>query len=118
MTDLKIVSSDRGPVDEFVEIGVRNLHLISGEDILGFVYVGANLVRVSDALIPNIQTQDGKNFRVALMPYRPYLKRNVELEIPSRHIMFFGEVTDDMERLFREQTGRIVTTDSSTIVTP
>jgi hypothetical protein len=98
--------------------GVHNLHLVSGEDILGKVtetydpQTGIAAYEVTDPVIPNIsmgQKPGGEpSFRVGLLPLRPYLGGTKLVSIPKAYVMFTIEVPEQMEKLYTSFTSDIV----------
>lgn len=91
--------------------GIVNIHLISGEDYIAKVTEVRtefdDMLRMENPVIPNISTGDGTNFKVGLMPLRPYLSKEPVL-ISRSAIAWSAPVSEQMANLYRQYTGDIV----------
>ncbi len=110
--------------DGFIEagghdLGILNLHLVSGEDIIGHVFdktdlaTGGEFYVVKKPVIPNIGMDRDKDtgqpkFHVGLLPLRPYLGNLPEVELPKAYVMFPTRVNPQMEKMYLEFTTGIV----------
>ena len=94
-----------------IDLGVQNVHLISGEDIIGRVYRDAvnKEYRIENPVLPNIapDPQTG-NFRVGLLPLRPYLEKMKSVSVPENMVIYLVPVGERMEKLFNQYTSDIV----------
>jgi hypothetical protein len=100
------------------DLGVLNLHLVSGEDVIGHVFdktdpqTGGEYYVVKKPVIPNVgmgQGQDGQPaYRVGLLPLRPYLGNLPEVEIAKAYVMYPVRVNPQMEKMYLEFTTGIV----------
>lgn len=100
------------------DLGVLNLHLVSGEDVIGHVYDRVDpLTRgesyvVKKPVIPNIAMDRGADgqpsFRVGLLPLRPYLGNLPEVEIAKAYVMYPVRINSAMEKMYLEFTTGIV----------
>lgn len=96
------------------EVGIRLLHLSTGEDVIGKVTVlrtnnglGEQVsYRVERPVAPMING-DGQRFQVGLMPYRPFLDAETPVEFRDRDVMFIAEVGKQMENLYVQFTSNI-----------
>jgi hypothetical protein len=101
-----------------IELGILNLHLVSGEDIIGKTtetydpQTGIAAYEVANPVIPNIamgQKPDGNpSFRVGLLPLRPYLGGVKFISLPKAYVMFPIEVNKQMADLYTQFTSDIV----------
>ncbi len=101
-----------------IEHGIVNLHLVSGEDIIGKVAevynpeTGIAAYEVINPVIPNIAMGQNPNgtpsFRVGLLPLRPYLGGVKFIEIPKAYVMYPVKVNRQMEDLYTQFVSDIV----------
>lgn len=95
-----------------VDLGIVNVHLISGEDIIGHTFFNTvdKLYTIERPLIPNIaMDQQSGRFQVGLLPLRPYLDGTDKVVIPDSHVIYHIPVGDQMGSLYRRQTSNLVT---------
>lgn len=94
---------------------VANVHLISGEDIIGVVTETDEGYRIEKPVIPNVAIDpQGTNFRVGLMPLRPYLDLK-DITIPRVHVIFAVKVAKNMAEVYRRFTSDIVVASPSDV---
>ena len=87
---------------------VLNVHLISGEDIIGDTTDHSDYLTIKKPTTHNIGFDPGNSkFRVGLLPLRPYLGDTPEIDIPWRQIIFVTPVNDQMEKMYRQFTSDI-----------
>jgi hypothetical protein len=97
-----------------IDLGILNLHLVSGEDIIGRVYdktdplTGGEYYVVDKPVIPTLgQGEDGK-LRVGMMPLRPYLGGLKQVELAKAYVMYPVKVNPQMEVMYTEFTSGIL----------
>ena len=98
-----------------VDLGVQNVHLLSGEDIIGHVWRNPQerTLRVENPVMPNVAPDQSGNYRVGLLPLRPYLEKTKIVDVPEDRVLYHVPVGDRMERLYQQYTsGLIVPTGS------
>lgn len=94
-----------------VELGVQNVHLMSGEDIIGRVFLDQTKqsLRIESPVMPTIgQDQPGGNYRVGLLPLRPYLGKVKSVDVPLASVAYHVEVGDQMAKLYAQFVSDIV----------
>jgi hypothetical protein len=110
--------------DGFIESGVRdigvcNIHLVSGEDIIGHVFdktdpaTGGEYYVINKPVIPNVGMDRDKEtgqprFQVGLLPLRPYLGNLPQVELAKAYVMYIVKVNPQMEKMYIEFTTGIV----------
>lgn len=109
----KIIPSD-GFTETERDLGILNLHLVSGEDIIGRVFdkidpaTGGEFYVIDKPVMPNVamgRGEDGQpSFRVGLLPLRPYLGNLPQLELAKAYVMYPVRVNPQMEKLYLEFT--------------
>ena len=101
-----------------VDLGVRNVHLNSGEDIIGHVYRNAQdkLFRIENPVMPNIgQDPQTGNFRVGLLPLRPYLDKIKDVDVPEDSVAYTVPVGAKMSQLYTQFVSDIVVAGPGTL---
>lgn len=95
---------------ERTDAGIQNVHLTSGEDIVGHVYVGRSTLLITQPMMPQIRSDEkGERFQIGLIPYRMYLKSpDNGIIIGKMHVVFHTAVTEDLARLYAQFTSNIV----------
>ena len=94
-----------------VEKGVRNIHLLSGEDIIGRVFYFPNekVYRIETPVMPTMgQDQNTGNYRVGLLPLRPYLDKVETVDIPEANVLYEVPVGSQMGKLYAQFTSNII----------
>jgi hypothetical protein len=94
-----------------VDLGVQNVHLMSGEDIIGHVFrlSDVKILRIENPVMPNIGIDpSNNNMRVGLLPLRPYLEKLKSVDVPEANVLYFVEVGDRMGRLYAQYTSDLV----------
>lgn len=89
--------------------GVQNVHLNSGEDIIGTVIVNdeANTYEVENPHIPQIApTPNG--ITIQLIPFRPWLSNNKSLTFNSWAVAMVALVDHRLSEIYTQQTSGIV----------
>lgn len=92
-----------------VELGVCNVHLMSGEDIIGHVYLetdiqtGLQTYRIDKPVSPNVMMgQEG--VRMALGPLRPWFpKVTPRIDLLTGHVMWLAPVVEERLRTAYQQ---------------
>jgi hypothetical protein len=92
------------------KLGVQNVHLVSGEDFIGTVFLSDDekTLTIQKPVIP-IASQDPQsgNLRIGLQPIRPWLDIK-ELPISVERVIFHVDVTGQMADIYRQFTSDIV----------
>lgn len=92
-----------------VEVGIRNVHLVSGEDIIGKVSAFEDYICIDAPRVPQLmQDPSGSQIRIALIPFRPYLKKDETIKIPGDKVICVSEVTTQMEETYRNATSNLI----------
>jgi hypothetical protein len=90
-------------------LGISDVHLTSGEDIIGDVYKDRDLYTIKKPVIPNVAFDQGNSkFHVGLLPLRPYLGTIEQIEVPSAKVIYVVPVGKQMEQLYRQFTSDII----------
>lgn len=98
------------------ELGLHNVHLVTGEDIIGRVYKFEGGVRVERPVTPQIGVDpQSQQFRIGLMPLRPYAARIEQVTLRDEHIVFIVPVADQMEQLYTQFTSNITVVPGSAL---
>lgn len=105
---------DDGLVVSQRDLGIRCVHLVSGEDIIGRVYdhydeqTGVASFVILKPVMPNCSMQPsptGMKIGVGLLPMRPFLGAdNTEVEIPKAYAIYTVAVGKQMEKMYLEYT--------------
>ena len=94
-----------------VDLGVMNVHLMSGEDIIGRAFhdVAGKNWRVEMPTMPTMsQDPQSGHYQVGLLPLRPYLKDKVpHVDIPDTSVAYAVEVGQQMSDLWTKATSNI-----------
>jgi hypothetical protein len=93
------------------ELGVQNVHLNSGEDIIGRVTLNTNArtYSIENPVVPNIgQDAQTGNWRVGLLPLRPYLAKVKTVDVPETSVAYLVAVGEQMEKLYAQFVSDIV----------
>lgn len=90
-----------------VELGVVLVHLVTGEDVLGRAWKDDAETRIDEPTLPQIASPDGRQFRVGLIPYRPYIDSSVPLVVRNEHVVAILPVNEDMAKLYVQFTSNI-----------
>lgn len=99
------------PTDTQTNLGVRNLHMVSGEDYVGQVWYDPESEQyfVERPIIINVSFDPGTGkFSISPLPLRPYLKKFDQLALENKDVMWILPVTEQMEELWRRFTSDIV----------
>jgi hypothetical protein len=93
-----------------VDLGVRNVHLLSGEDVIGHVFrVQQGFLRIETPVIPNtVMDQQTHQFKVGLLPLRPYLDKVKSVDIAESGVIYHVEVGAQMANLYARFVSDIV----------
>jgi hypothetical protein len=91
---------------------VLNVHLISGEDVIGdCTFTDDGFIVVTAPVLPNISMQmseDGRQqFGVGLLHLRPYLSEVKTITIPSDKVLWTAPVGLKFEMMYRQFTSGI-----------
>lgn len=105
------------------KLGILNIHLSSGEDIIGTVFFksaaateqnenplveGESVFAVQKPMIPTIdQNPQNGALRIGLLPLRPYLGNVEEVEIPLSRVIYTLKVTPEMATLYARFTSTV-----------
>src|SRR4051812_40662959 len=107
------------------EPGVHNLHLSSGEDIIGEVTYGletGDWYIVRRPVMPNFEMQydpEGKptGYRITLVPLRPYLTGSEDVKIRFETVIYMLPVDARLEDIYRQTTSSLVLPQANPIPT-
>lgn len=100
------------------ELGVQNVHLNSGEDVIGRTWFNPQerTYTVENPVVPNIgQDPQNGNWRVGLLPLRPYLGKVKTVNIPETSVAYVVVVGDKMEQLYQQFISDIVLAGPNTL---
>ena len=103
--------SNDGLIVTSVDLGVENVHLLSGEDIIGHVFhfPKDKLFRIENPVMPNIAMDpQTNNYRVGLLPLRPYLEKIKQVDVPDDNVMYHVPVGNKMGQLYLQFVSNIV----------
>lgn len=91
----------------YLDLGLRLVHLVSGEDVIGHVFQAQDgAVKIEKPVVPNIRT-DGQRFNVSLMPFRPYVDPDASLHVRGEHVIDVLELGAQMKDLYVQFTSNI-----------
>lgn len=93
-----------------VDRGVRNVHLLSGEDIIGHVsyFPNEKVFRIETPVMPTMSQDPQGNYRVGLLPLRPYLDKVSYVDVPEVSILYDVPVGDKMGKLYAQFTSNVI----------
>lgn len=92
------------------EKGVQNVHLMTGEDVIGDVrrFPKDGIVRIMRPTMPHIApAPDQSGYRVGLLPLRPYLGKIDFVDVPEAQIAYMVPAGDKMTEMWRQYTSEI-----------
>ena len=100
-----------------VDLGVLHVTLVDGESIIGHVWKDETTYTVEHPVFPNLQSNPGTGkLSVALLPLRPYLKKNVaKITLLDSHVVYTAPVSKEMEKLYQQFTSDIVIADMADV---
>lgn len=101
-----------------VELGIRNVHLISGEDIIGKVHrlITERVLRIENPVMPSVGLDPAtNNYKVGLLPLRPYLDKIPHVDIPEENVLYHTEVGQRMVQLYTQFNSNIVVAGPGTL---
>jgi hypothetical protein len=93
-----------------VDLGILNVHLISGEDIIGHVFFNPaeQRYRIEKPVFPNVAMDPNNGqFRVGLLPLRPYLEKLSHVDIQASMMIYAVPCGKQMETLYTQATSEI-----------
>ena len=99
-----------------IEIGVQNVHTVSGEDFVGRVFYDSedDVYSIERPIVINVGfNPDTGRFSISPMPIRPYLRQIEELSLEGDHVMWVLPVTEQLEQLWLQTTSNIILPDAS-----
>lgn len=99
-----------------IDLGVQNVHLLSGEDIIGHTFMitdaetGLQTYRVEKPVMPSVGLdQQSGSYRVGLLPLRPYLDKIVgKVEFLSSHVMYLVPIPERMKTVYLQFVSEII----------
>jgi hypothetical protein len=98
-----------------LDLGIQNLHMISGEDIVGHTFLetdtvtGIQTYRVEQPVVPTMsQDPNTGAWRVGLLPLRPYLDKTDKVELLSGHIMYVTPVGERFRAMYAQFNSNII----------
>lgn len=94
--------SDGFHVTGYIDKGVQYVKLISGEDMVGHLFIGEDDVRIERPI--NIFIQGPK---IGIAPWRPFLAKEATIAIRREHIIFWTDIVEDLEVAYRNATSDI-----------
>lgn len=101
--------SDDGLFVTQVDLGVCNVHLISGEDFIGQVWKHQDTYRIEKPVMPNIaQDPNTGQFRVGLLPVRPWMDKVDNITILAAHVIFVTPVPSRMLTAYKQFVSDLV----------
>jgi len=109
-----MITTNDGFINHGTELGVKAIHLVSGEDLIGKVFrsfiEGKSFYEIEQPWLPHTQLTPQGTMSVMLLPYRPYLKENAKLVIPDNMVMFVADINERMEKLYLQSTSNLTVT--------
>lgn len=91
-----------------VELGILDVHLTNGEDIVGKVFRMEDGLRIEQPVSPTVQQEDGTGrLRIGMMPFRPWLQEVDVITIAEGHVLFTAPVSGQMEEMYRRMHSNI-----------
>jgi len=112
-------------VKQGTELGVRNVHLINGIELIGEVFhvildkEGVDYFVIERPVVPLVR-QNGDQMQVSFAPFRPYVSED-KLLIQSAHVVFMPAVSEKMESGYKQFVSNIFIAspaDLKKIITP
>jgi hypothetical protein len=99
---------------------IANVHLTSGEDIIGTVTEvhgkrsdATSAYVITKPVLPNVRFDPAQGkFHVGLLPLRPYLGQTETVTIPADRVIYVIPVNESMEDLYRNFTSNITVVSS------
>jgi hypothetical protein len=94
-----------------VDLGVQNVHLLSGEDVIGHVFLDESKksLRIENPVMPTIsQDQQNGNYRVGLLPLRPYLDKVKAVDVPLSNVLYHIDAGERMRTLYTQFVSDII----------
>lgn len=85
--------------------GIRNVHLSSGEDIIGEVEFDGKVLTVKNPVIPQVMRNptNPTQATIGLTEFRPWLSELKKIDLDREKVMFAAKVDDAMEKAYRQQ---------------
>lgn len=93
------------------ELGIQNVHLLSGEDVIGRAFLDETkkVIRVENPVMPTMgQDAQSGNYRVGLLPLRPYLGKVKSVDLPLSSVAYHVEVGEQMRNLYSQFVSDII----------
>lgn len=88
-------------------MGIANVHLISGEDIIGEVVVLNDNIQVKNPVMPNAQFDPSNGqMRFGLMPFRPWIA-DEPLVMRGDKVVWMAPLRKDTEDAYRQIFSRV-----------
>ena len=102
-----------------VDMGVRNVHLLSGEDLIGhvFYFKADKNFRIETPVMPTMSQDQQGNYRVGLLPLRPYLDKIPHVDVPENNVLYEVPVGEKMGKLYAQFTSNIIVAGPGSIPT-
>ncbi len=102
------------------DLGIQNVHMVSGEDYLGHLWYDPEDEQyiIERPIVINMGVSETGKFSVSPMPLRPYLKKVDQLVVENTHVMWVKPVTDQMEELWRRFTSEVILPTGGGIIQP
>lgn len=94
-----------------VDLGVQNVHLISGEDIIGRVWLNESKgeYTIERPVMPTMaQDPQTGSYRVGLLPLRPYLPKIKDVVIPRDRVLYTVAVSEQMQGIYTQTVSEII----------
>jgi hypothetical protein len=109
-------------VNTAVDMGLLNVHLLSGEDIIGHVWLeidaatGLQSYRVERPVSPSLSMDPQGGVRVGLMPLRPYLPKVVpQVDLLLGHVMWVTPIDGRMKDAYDRFVSDLIIATPSTL---
>lgn len=90
-----------GLISPSIELGLCNVHLMSGEDIIGQVWLETDLqtgmqsYRIDKPISPQFFADPQQGMRMALGPLRPYLPKVLpRVDLLTGHVLWLAPITE------------------------
>lgn len=98
-----------------VDLGVRNVVLTSGENIIGRVWYDANKhnYTIEKPVAPRVSQAQANQVNIGFGPLRPWSRDTERLSIKEEHVAYTIGVDEGLAKAYHEATSNIVLPDAT-----